>query len=429
MSTRIAVIGTGIAGLVAAREIQRSGREPILFEAGSEPGGHTNTVTIESDAGAWNVDTGFIVYNDRNYTNFERLLTKLGVATQPAPMSFSVSDGLGDFEWSLRPLGVFANHRHLFDPRFHKMLLELPRFFREARSLVGTNGSGGSLRSFLESRGYSDYFIERLILPQASAVWSADPDQMWSFPASFLAEFFHHHGALQIRDRPRWRSIRDGSRRYVEKLIAPYADRIRTSTPVDCVTRHPDRVEVRSQAGSEAFDEIVIATHSDQALALLGDPSRAELEILGSIPYQRNDVVLHTDVALMPRRRRAWGSWNFHLNPGGVGRTTVTYDMNRLQGLRADRRFLVTLNRSEAIDPAKVIRRMVYSHPIYTLAGVEAQTRWSEISGHRRTHYCGAYWGWGFHEDGVVSALRACARMGSLERARAVPQLALAGAA
>jgi predicted NAD/FAD-binding protein len=259
-----------------------------------------------------------------------------------------------------------------------------------------------------------------LIVPQVAAVWSADPAQLWSFPAVFLAQFLDNHGALQLRGRPRWRSIIGGSRRYVERLSAPFADRIRLGTPVRRVSRELWGVDVATDGTSERFDEVVIATHSDQALAMLADPSAAEVEVLSSLPYQANETVLHTDRSLMPRRRRAWGSWNFHLVEGTVGATTVTYDMNHLQRLRAERRYLVTLNRSDAIDPARVLYRTSYEHPVYTLDGVAAQRRWAEVSGQRRTHYCGAYWGWGFHEDGVVSALRACERIGALERGRRI---------
>jgi predicted NAD/FAD-binding protein len=420
MSERVAVIGAGISGLVAARELQRAGREVTVYEAGSRPGGHSNTVDVATEGGEIAVDTGFIVFNDRNYPNFERLLAELGVASQPAPMHFSVSDGRGDFEWSNRPLGLFAKPGHLFDARFHRMLADLVRFFREARELLDNGGEGDSLQSFLASRGYSEYFIERLIVPQVAALWSADPEALWSFPVGFLAEFLDNHGALQVRGRPRWRSIVGGSRRYVDRLVEPFADRLRLSSPVHELRRGPGWVEVVGDAGAERYDQAVIAVHADQALAMLADPSRAEREILGALPYQANETVLHTDEALMPRRRRAWGSWNYHLPAQPLGRTTVTYDMTHLQQLRADRRYFVTLNRSDEIDPAKVVYETTYEHPVYTLPGVRAQDRWAEISGRRRTHFCGAYWGWGFHEDGVVSALRACERIEALPRAHSI---------
>ena len=425
---RVAVVGAGVSGLVAARELHLAGHDVEVFEAGAHAGGHVNTVTVERDAGRWDIDTGFIVFNDRNYPNFERLLDDLGVASQPSTMSFGVADGAGEFEWSTRPLGLFAKGSHLIDPRFHRMLYDLVRFFREARGLIGTNGSGPSLEEFLLERGYSRYFVERLIVPQASAVWSADPSQMASFPASFLAEFLDNHGALQLLGRPRWRTIPGGARRYVDALVEPFADRVHLRAPVRSIRRSPEGVEIAVDGGSERFDEVVIAVHSDQALALLADADEYEREVLGAIDYQPNEAVLHTDTSLMPRRRSAWASWNFHLSDEPTRGTTVTYDMNRLQSLASEERFLVTLNRAEAIDPDRILRRISYAHPIYTAEGVAAQGRWDEISGRRRTHFCGAYWRWGFHEDGVWSALRACERLGALERGRRPlePGLALA---
>ena len=418
---RTAVIGTGISGLVAAHELSKAGHSLAVFEAGPRPGGHSNTVEVETPEGAWSVDTGFIVFNDRNYPNFRALLDELGVATQASTMSFSVSDGRGGFEWAATPIGLFANLGHIVDPSFHRMLLDLRRFFREARGLIGANGSGPSMREFCAARGYSDYFVERLIVPQVSAVWSADPEQLWSLPASFVAEFFANHGSLQLLGRPRWHTITGGSRRYVDAITARYASHVRTSTPVRTVRREPDGVTVAWDGGSESFDRVLFACHSDQALETLADPTDAEREVLGAIAYQENDTVLHCDESLMPRRRAAWASWNYHLTEEPAGRTTVTYHMNRLQSLDADRELLVTLNRAADIDPARVIRRMSYAHPVYARESVAAQARWGEVS-RGRTHYCGAYWRWGFHEDGVWSALRACEAMDALERGREVAE-------
>ena len=412
-SKRVAVVGAGVSGLVAAAELRDAGHDVHVFEAGDHAGGHTNTIEVDTSAGPLAIDTGFIVFNERNYPNFERMLAELGVASQPADMSFSVSDGRGGFEWATTgPRGLFARPAHALDPRFHRMLRDLVRFNREARKLVGTRDGGPSLRRFLEEGGYSEYFVERLLVPQASAVWSADPAQMWSFPAGFLAEFFDNHRVLQLTGRPSWRSITGGSRRYVEALIAPFRDRVHLRTPVRRIEREGTRVLVGVGDSQEEFDEVVLAVHSDVALSLLADPSPAEREVLGAIPYQQNRAVLHTDMSLMPRRRSAWASWNFHLIDRPTGRTTVTYHMNRLQSLSAERDYLVTLNLSEAIEPTEVIRRIDYSHPVFTPEGVAAQGRWAEISGHRRTHYCGAYWRWGFHEDGVWSALRVSERLG-----------------
>jgi uncharacterized protein len=407
---KIAIVGTGISGLVAAHRLHRE-HEIVVYEAADRLGGHSNTVEVEdATGGSLAIDTGFIVFNDRNYPRFEALLDELGVESQRSHMGFSVSDGEGRFEYSGTPWGLFARPAHLVSPSFLGMLRDWRRFNREARALIGMNGTAPSLGHWLEQKGFSQHFIDRLIVPQAAAVWSADPEQMWSFPASFMAEFFDNHGMYSLRDRPRWRTVAGGSRSYVEAISAPWRDRLRLSAPVRRIERLPDGVRIEAEGcESERFDEVVIATHSDQALALLADPSEAEREILGAIPYQRNEAVLHTDTSLLPRRRTAWSSWNFHLADEPSRGSTVTYWMNNLQRLRADRQYLVTLNRAAAIDPEKTIRRFEYDHPVYTAEGVAAQGRHEEISGARRTHYCGAYWGWGFHEDGVVSALRACA--------------------
>jgi predicted NAD/FAD-binding protein len=245
---------------------------------------------------------------------------------------------------------------------------------------------------------------------------------MWAFPASFMAEFFGNHGMYSLRDRPRWRTVEGGSRSYVEAITAPWRDRVRTAAPVRRIERRPDEVRIEADGcETESFDRVVIATHSDQALALLADPSAAEREVLGAIPYQPNEAVLHTDASLMPRRRAAWSSWNFHLTEERAARTTVTYWMNHLQRLDARRQYFLTLNREEAIDPSKVLRRCTYDHPVYTAAGVAAQHRRAEVSGVRRTHYCGAWWGWGFHEDGVVSGLRVCEEIANIPRVIPAP--------
>jgi predicted NAD/FAD-binding protein len=328
-------------------------------------------------------------------------------------MSFSVSNGNG-FEYaSTSPDGLFANRRHALMPGFYRMVLDVRRFQGAARELLHEDGEGPSLRDWLEQQRFSRGFVERLIVPQVSAVWSADPRQLWSFPARFLAEFFDNHGMLSLRDRPCWRTVTGGSARYVEALCRPFADRIRLRMPVRAVTRADHGVLVTAGGGEpERFDRVVIATHSDQALAMLRDTSAREREILGAIPYQPNEAVLHTDVRLLPRRRRAWASWNYHLFDTPTGRTTVTYHMNRLQSLQAEREFCVTLNQTDRIDPDQIIRTIQYAHPVYTSEGVRAQARVAEISGIGRTHFCGAYWSWGFHEDGVRSALRVAREVG-----------------
>ena len=403
---RIAIVGAGISGLTAAHLLHPE-HDVSLFEANAYAGGHTNTIRVDTQDATHEVDTGFIVFNDRNYPNFERLLARLGVASQPSTMTFGVSDDAGDFEYSGASLnGLFAKRAHLATPWFHRMVVDMARFHRRGRELLASD-ENPSLGHWLEGLRLSQAFIDKLIVPQASAVWSADPGQMWTFPARFLVEFFDNHGMLSLRDRPQWRTVAGGSRRYVEALVAPWRDRLRLATPVRAVERHDDHVTVTPHGGEpERFDEVVLATHSDQALALLADATEREHEILGAIPYQANEAVLHTDRRLLPRRRRAWASWNYHLPSVTVGKPTVTYHMNRLQSLDADEELCVTLNRTERIAPETIIRTIPYAHPVYTREGHAAQRRHAEISGRNRTHFCGAYWRWGFHEDGVVSAMR-----------------------
>jgi predicted NAD/FAD-binding protein len=427
---RIAIVGAGISGLVAAHLLHPE-HDITVYEAADYAGGHTHTVSVETPAGTHHVDTGFIAFNDRNYPNFTRLLDLLGVVVQSTHMSFSVKGEEESFEYCGTPTGVFSQPRNLLRPWFWQMLAELPRFNRELHRVLQhaqaeasnwSTAQGQSLHDFLVEHRFSDAFVQRLIVPQISAVWSADPQQMRSFPVGFLAEFLANHGMLGFRDRPRWLTVAGGSARYVQALTHPFRHRIQLEAPVHSVRRTSDHVELvvhrragaeRGELNVERFDHVVIATHSDQALALLADPTPQEREVLGAIPYQANEAVLHTDATLLPRRRAARAAWNFHLLPTPPPRTTVTYYMNHLQRLRADRDFCVTLNRTEAIDPAKIIRRFTYAHPVYTPCGIAAQARQAAISGpERRTHYCGAYWGWGFHEDGVTSALRACAPFG-----------------
>jgi uncharacterized protein len=412
---RIAIVGAGISGLVCAHLLHPE-HEIVVYEAAPYAGGHTHTVRVERAHHTHHIDTGFIAFNDRNYPSFTRLLRDLGVQVQPTHMSFSVKGEEEDFEYSGTPRGIFCQPRNLLRPWFLRMLAELPRFNRELRRVLhGGRGNDESLYEFLDHHGFSNAFVQRLIVPQVSAVWSADPRQMATFPVRFLAGFYANHGMLGFRDRPRWFTVSGGSARYVEALTRPFAQRIRLGSPVRSITRAAEHVEiVVSGQAPERFDHVVIATHSDQALALLADPSARERAVLGAIPYQRNEAVLHTDSTLLPRRRAARAAWNFHLLREPKPLTTVTYYMNHLQRLAGtDEDFCVTLNRGEIIDPARVIRRIDYAHPVYTPQGVAAQAQHAAISGlAHRTHYCGAYWGWGFHEDGVVSALRACAPFG-----------------
>lgn len=403
---RIAIVGTGIAGMVAARLLHES-HELTVFEAGDYVGGHTHTVTVDDPSGPVNVDTGFIVYNEWTYPSFCRLLARLGVDTQPSVMSFSVRDEAADIEYKGDNFNtLFAQRGNLLRLGHYRMLLEILRFYRQSRRLLRDDMSGVTLGAYVRDHGYSDAFVERHLIPMGAAIWSADPRQFCDFPAGYFVRFCHNHGMLNLFRRPQWRVIRGGSERYVEKLTAPYRSAIRLSTPVTAVRRRPEHVEVTSSRyGTEYFDQVVLATHSDQALQLLADPTPAEREILGAMRYQRNEVVLHTDTRLLPRRKRAWASWNYHIPEQPHSAATMTYNMNMLQTLGTARTYCVSLNSTDRITQGEILRTFTYEHPAYTTQSVAAQRRHAEISGINRTHFCGAYWGYGFHEDGVNSAL------------------------
>ena len=405
---KIAVIGAGIAGNVAAYHLARE-HEVTVFEAGAHIGGHAHTHEVEQAGRRYSVDSGFIVFNDWTYPNFIRLLDEIGVASQPSDMSFSVRDEKSGLEYNGTSLdGLFAQRRNLLRPSFWRMLRDILRFNREAPALLAQLGDDLTLGDYLAANAYSRRFLEAYIVPMGAAIWSTDPQNMLRFPARYFIRFFHNHGMLSIDARPQWRVIRGGSARYVEALTAGIRDRVRLNTPVQSVHRLAGHVYVKARGHeAERFDAAFLACHSDQALAMLTDPTPLEREVLGAIPYQTNEAVLHTDARLMPSARRAWAAWNYHVLPEDSGRVALTYNMNILQSLAASEPFLVTLNRSDAIDPAKVVKRIRYEHPLYTRAGVAAQARQHEINGPLNTYFCGAYWRFGFHEDGVVSALQA----------------------
>ncbi|MGH8077284.1 MAG: NAD(P)/FAD-dependent oxidoreductase [Lysobacter sp.] len=403
---KIAIVGSGVAGNVAAYRLHRE-HDITVFEADERPGGHTHTHVIEIGGREYHVDTGFIVFNDWTYPSFIELLAELGVQSQPSPMSFSVRCEQSGLEYNGTSLNsLFAQRRNLLRPSFHRMLRDILRFNREAPRLPAA--ADISLGDYLQDRRYSREFIDHYLVPMGAAIWSAQPRRMLEMPARFLIRFFHNHGMLSVNRRPQWRVIRGGSQAYLQRLIAPYRYRLRTASPVTGVRRHPRQVEIELAHGAhERFDHVFLACHSDQALRLLRDPTTAEREVLGAIPYQDNEIVLHTDTRLLPRRKLAWAAWNYHLLDTAQERAAVTYNMNILQGLDAPETFCVTLNRSADIDPRKVIKRLHYAHPMFTPAAVAAQARHGEINGACRTWYCGAYWRYGFHEDGVVSALEA----------------------
>jgi predicted NAD/FAD-binding protein len=401
---RIAVIGSGIAGNVAARRLHRE-HEVTLFEAGSHAGGHSDThdVTVAGQQVA--VDTGFIVYNERTYPRFTALLADLGVATQESSMSFSVRDEATGLEYNGTSLNaLFAQRRNLLRPSFLGMVRDILRFNREAPAVLEAAGGELTLGELLERGRYGGAFREHYLVPMGAAIWSTSPAAMLGFPARFFVRFLHNHGMLTVDRRPVWRTVRGGSRHYVDRLVAPFRRRIRLDTPVEWVRRYPGFVVVKPRGHeAEHFDAVFLACHSDQALALLADADGPEREVLSAIPFQRNEAVLHTDPRLLPRRRLARAAWNYHV-PSGDGPVAVTYDMNVLQRLDTPEPLLVTLNRSDAIDPARILKRITYHHPLFTPASVAAQARQREINGVRRTYYCGAWWRNGFHEDGVASA-------------------------
>jgi predicted NAD/FAD-binding protein len=394
--------------MVAAYRLSRD-HEVSVFESGGYIGGHTHTVDVLHAGTHYAVDTGFIVFNDWTYPNFIEILEELGVAWQPSSMSFSVRCERTGLEYNGTNLNsLFAQRRNFLRPAFLRMIADILKFNRCAPELLTADGDETTLGAYLDREGYSRYFIDHYIIPMGAAIWSSRPIDMLRFPARFFVEFFANHGFLSVDERPVWRVIRGGSREYVKKLTAPYAARIHLNTPVNGIQRHRNHVMLRLRNGAlEQFDQVFIACHSDQALALLSDPSAEEREILGAIAYQSNEALLHTDTRLMPRRPLAWAAWNYHLPIEQYERVTVTYNMNILQSIGAPAQFLLTLNRSEAVDPRLVLGSYTYDHPVYTRAAVDAQKRRAEISGPRRTFYCGAYWSYGFHEDGVRSALAA----------------------
>jgi len=411
---KIAIVGGGISGLIAAEDL-RDRHDVTLLEAQPALGGHTHTVDVTLHGRQYAIDTGFIVFNDRTYPRFCRRLDEWGVASDPTDMSFSVRDDAARLEYNGSTFnGLFAQRRNLFSPRFHRLIRDILRFNREGTALaLDPPGDEVTVRRFLEDGRYSRAFADQYLLPMGAAIWSCPTGTFEQFPMRFIAEFYHHHGLLSIRDRPQWRVIRGGSRTYIEALLRRWNGRVRLrlGTPVDGARRGADGVELDLAGGErETFDHVIFACHSDQALRILRDPGDAEREVLSGFPYSRNIAVLHTDVRFLPRRRRAWASWNYLCRSEDASApATLTYCMNILQHIASDDVFCVTLNCEEAIDPARVLGRFVYEHPIFSVRRRALQTRHAELLGRNRTSYCGAYWGNGFHEDGVASGMAAAA--------------------
>jgi uncharacterized protein len=410
---KIAIIGTGISGLVTAYLLAPE-NDIHIYEANDYIGGHTNTVPVTIKDHTYKIDTGFIVFNDRNYPNFTKLLTQNNITSQPTPMSFSVSCETTGLEYNGTSLnGLFAQRINLLRTSFYKMVLNIYRFNKDAKIFLNKNNEFDlSFSEFLERGKYGSDVRDFYIYPMASAIWSEGLDKISDAPFHFFAKFFENHGMLNINDRPQWRVIQGGSQEYVKKLTASFRNRIRLKCPVKKIRRDKNNVKIESSDKEETFDYVILATHSDQALSLLSNPTNEEKDILGNIHYQKNEVLLHLDSSILPKNKRAWACWNYHKTKTGVGHSCVTYNMNMLQGIDSKESFCVSLNHKNKIDPAKIIKSINYDHPIISRKAINAQSRHHEINGINRTFYCGAYWGNGFHEDGVNSALTVTKQFG-----------------
>ena len=410
---RIALVGTGIAGMTSAWLLHQE-HDITVYEGDVRIGGHTNTVDIERSGRKWPVDTGFIVCNDWTYPNFLKLMEVIGVPLQPTTMSFSVRVESNGLEYGGTSIdSLFAQRSNFLRFSFLRMVREILRFNREATELLHDPGAGEiTLGDYLRDHGYHREFIEHYLIPMGAAIWSSSHDVMMRFPARFFVRFFHNHGMLSVNERPQWRVVKGGSRSYAEKLTAPFRERIRLGEPVLSVNRSGGTAWVRTAQGEMPYDAVVMACHADTTLRLIADPTPAEREILSCFPYQPNQAILHEDISFMPRAKKAWSAWNYHVPVRNGGRVAVTYDMNDLQGFGAPgtepcpTRFLVTLNPHRPVSGVP-LRTVDYHHPLFTPDAPAAQRRHHEINGVDRLFFAGAYWGWGFHEDGVRSAIQA----------------------
>jgi uncharacterized protein len=408
---KIAIIGSGISGMYAAHRLHPQ-HEITLFEANSRLGGHTNTVDVNVNKHTYKIDTGFIVFNEKNYPNFFSLLNELGVASEISEMSFSFKCERSGLEYNGSSLGgLFAQKRNLIRPTFYKMILDIMRFNRGAKTLLNAP-SDMSMGEYLDKYNFSGPMVEDYLLPMAGAIWSSEPSLIREFPARQFGQFFMNHGLMQIKGRPQWRTVSNGAKNYLEAICKPLMNNIRLNSAVKKIERFHDYVLIEAEGHPlEKFDQVIIAAHSNQALRMLNDPSKEESEILGAIPYHQNDTVLHTDKNMMPKNHKAWAAWNYHRPEEPDGHVSVTYNLSTLQKVPGEKQFLVTLNGSKNIDKNSILKRFSYEHPIFNAGSMAAQKRWGEINGQRRTWYCGAYWGYGFHEDGVKSAIRVCEAM------------------
>ena len=400
---KIAIIGSGISGLTCAYYLADKA-DITVFEAGNYIGGHTHTVEVEKEGERSKIDTGFIVFNDRTYPEFIQLMDKLGVSYQPTEMSFSTRNDALNLEYNGNNLNtLFAQRSNFIRPKFWRLVQDILRFNRDVRKQKNSSPDT-TIGQYLERTHYSPIFKENYLLPMVSAIWSMGLESCLNFPLRFFVRFFENHGLLDVTNRPQWYTIAGGSSSYIEPLTQAFQNKIRLSTPVIRIERQGDGVLVETHSEALIFDEVIVACHGDQALALLSKPTAKEKAVLGAFQFIDNQVVLHTDTTLLPKRKAAWASWNYRVNNAGNRKTTLTYNMNILQRLNKKHTYLVTLN--QGIEDKHVLARFSYSHPVYTTTAVTAQQKWHTISGARNIHYCGAYWLNGFHEDGVRSALR-----------------------
>ena len=406
---KIAIIGTGISGLTSAYLLSK---EHIVhvYEAQEYIGGHVHTLPVHLNGISYEIDTGFIVFNDRTYPNFNKLLNKINVLSQPTSMSFSVKCETTGLEYNGTSLnGLFAQRLNLLKPSFLLMVKDILRFNRDAKEFLTDSVEEITFGEFLNRGGYSNALKNNYALPMASAIWSAKSKVIENANFRFFAQFFENHGMLNVNDRPQWRVIKGGSKQYTLKLIEPITNKIRINSPVDKIIRKNKGIEVvYNKQQKELYDRVIIATHSDQALKMIENPSNAEIEILSSIPYQTNVAHLHWDCSVLPKQKNAWASWNYFKPNKMKDETTVTYYMNMLQSLDMPKNICVSLNMEEHINPKKIYKKIIYQHPVFTSEAILAQKKHKEIDGIDKIHFCGAYWGSGFHEDGVNSALSVC---------------------
>lgn len=408
MTKQIAVVGSGISGSLCARLLATK-HHVTLFEAADELGGHTHTAKVEAFGSTWLVDTGFMVFNDRTYPNFIRMLELLGVDSQLSDMSFSVHCKRSGLEYQGSSLnGLFAQRSNLVSPRFLRMLRDIFRFNRQSQELLETPNDQLTLGDFLEREGYSLEFAQHYLLPMTAAIWSAPPGAMTAFPIKFLAQFLQNHGLLQVFDRPQWRTIPGGARNYLDALLHPLGDSVRTQSPVTSVRRLPDGVDLTVCDERHQYDAVVLATHAPHSLAMLEEPSSREQAVLGAFQYQANEAYVHLDESMLPDRRRARASWNYRLSEDTSLPASLTYDLSRLQRVPTPSPILQTLNPTEPIQPEKILQRLQFEHPLFNAETRQAQQHHEELHKDRKIYYCGAYWGYGFHEDGVNSALKVC---------------------